>query len=178
MTEPQQPKSGAVMPRRMGLHRFSAAGFLGALVLVLGFCVFQAQAEEHPQLSPASAQELQQAAASASAPDEILDFTETVQEAAEKPGWVETLPRMGRFMIGITIILVVPSISRRCHLPPVVGLILTGIACGPHVLGMMRHTAPVLARLAKTGRLLRLFTWDSKLIWRCSTRPNGAPPFL
>ncbi len=129
----------------------------GALVLLLSFFVFTARAQEHPQLSPASGQELQQAAAAAAAPDEVLEFTETIPEAAEKPGWVEKLPLMVRFMIGVTIILLVPSISRRCHLPPVVGLILTGIICGPHVLGMMRHTAPVLAMFAEIGRLLLLF---------------------
>ena len=130
---------------------------LPALLLFLGLFVFMAEAEEHPQLSPASAQELQQAAAAAAAPDEVLEFTETVQEAAEKPGWMESFPMMVRFMIGITIVLIVPSVSRRCHLPPVVGLILTGIICGPYCLGMLRHTAPVLAMFAEIGRLLLLF---------------------
>jgi Kef-type K+ transport system membrane component KefB len=130
---------------------------LPALVLVAGFLAFTAPAQEHPQLSPASGQQLQQAAAADAAPDEVLEFTETVQEAAEKPGWVEQFPLMVRFMIGVTIMLIVPSISRRCHLPPVVGLILTGIICGPYVLGMMRHTAPVLAMFAEIGRLLLLF---------------------
>ena len=157
MTELQQSNPGSAQPPRSRIPRFSAAGFPVALVLALGFFVFTTRAQEHPQLSPVSGQELQQAAAAAAAPDEVLEFTETVQEAAEKPGWVEKFPMMVRFMIGITIVLVVPSVSRRCHLPPVVGLILTGILCGPHVLGMTRHTAPVLAMFAEIGRLLLLF---------------------
>lgn len=132
-------------------------GWVPVLILVLWCFIPTALAQEHPQLSPASGKELQAAAAADAASDEVLDFTETVQEAAEKPGWVETLPMMVRFMIGITIILLVPSISRRCHLPPVVGLILTGIICGPYCLGMMRHTAPVLSMFAEIGRLLLLF---------------------
>ena len=127
--------------------------------LVLAFCVsiFTARAEEHPAAQPGQRTGTPAAAAAAAAPDEVLEFTETVQEAAEKPGWVEKFPVMVRFMIGVTIVLIVPSVSRRCHLPPVVGLILTGMICGPHVLGMARHTAPVIAMFAEIGRLLLLF---------------------
>jgi Kef-type K+ transport system membrane component KefB len=70
---------------------------------------------------------------------------------------VEKLPLMVKFMVGITIALVIPSISRRCLLPPVVGLIFTGILAGPYVFGLTRHTAPVLAMFAEMGRLLLLF---------------------
>lgn len=126
-------------------------------VLVLLFLGLAARAQDAALTNAVAGTQLQQAATEAAASEEVLEFTETPQEAAEKPGWVESFPLMVRFMIGITITLIVPSLSRRCHLPPVVGLILTGILCGPYVLGMLRHTAPILAMFAEIGRLLLLF---------------------
>lgn len=133
------------------------------LVLLLGGFVFTARAQTppanfNPQPSVLNHQPAVTAAAGA-AEEEVLDYDEpeSVITVPEKPGWVETFPVMVRLMIGVTIVMIIPSLSRRCHLPPVVGLIIAGILLGPHVIGMVRHTGPIIAPFAELGRLLLLF---------------------
>ena len=128
-----------------------------APALVFGLFVFAAQAQEHSPTNFAGGKEVNQAAEEIAAPEDVLEFRETPVEAAGKPGLIEKLPLMVGFMIAITIVMIVPAISRKCRLPPEVGLILTGILCGPHVFALSRHEAPVLATFAEMGRLLLLF---------------------
>jgi Kef-type K+ transport system membrane component KefB len=135
-----------------------------ALALVLGLFIFATRAETQPaapdvQPSTLKVQPASSGVLANAAEEEVLDYDqpEGFVHAAEKAGWAEKFPVMVRFMIGLTIVLIVPSISRRCHLPPVVGFIITGIVLGPHVIGMARHTGPIIAPFAELGRLLLLF---------------------
>ena len=133
-----------------------------SLVLLLALFVFAARTPAQlaaPDAQPSAFNHQPAGAAVAAAEEEVLDYDEpeSIVNLPEKPGWVEKFPVMVRLMIGITIVLIVPTISRRCHLPPVVGLIITGIILGPHVIGMVRHTGPIIAPFAELGRLLLLF---------------------
>jgi Kef-type K+ transport system membrane component KefB len=109
----------------------------------------QELATSKPSVSPSTA--------SAAEPEVLVTDPESIGNAEDHPRRLERLPPLVRFMIAVTALLVVPSISRACRVPPVVGFIVTGILCGPNVLGFSRHTAPVLATFAEIGRLLLLF---------------------
>jgi Kef-type K+ transport system membrane component KefB len=54
----------------------------------------------------------------------------------------------------MALILVVPPLSRRARLPPVVGLLLSGIVVGPHVIGMFGENHPVVEFLSNLGKLM------------------------
>jgi len=70
---------------------------------------------------------------------------------------VNEFPPLVRMMIGLTIMLLAPLVSRRCRMPDVVGLIIAGIVFGPYMIGIGRSEAPVLASFAEIGKLLLLF---------------------
>lgn len=72
-------------------------------------------------------------------------------------GLCETMPPLIRFLIGISIFLVIPALLRKLRLPSVVALILAGILCGPYVFGLIHPSAPVLNVFAEVGKLLLLF---------------------
>jgi len=65
-----------------------------------------------------------------------------------------SLPPLTKFAIGMAIILVVPALTRRVRLPPVVGLLLTGVVLGPHAGGLFGEDRPVVEFLADLGKLL------------------------
>jgi Kef-type K+ transport system membrane component KefB len=65
-----------------------------------------------------------------------------------------SLPPLTKFAVAMALILVVPPLARRVRLPPVVGLLLSGIVIGPHVLGIVAENHPVPAFLADLGKLL------------------------
>ena len=46
------------------------------------------------------------------------------------------LPPLGKFALGMALIFGIPPLARRIRLPAVVGLLLSGIIVGPHVLGI------------------------------------------
>ena len=106
----------------------------------------------------------------------ILGGEDAESHRNEKPGLIEKLPVLVRVMIYLTLLLVVPSVSRICRLPDVVGFILTGILFGPYVLSLSRHNGPALEVFAEVGRLLLLFyaglemdlTLLAKAKWRIS----------
>ncbi len=81
----------------------------------------------------------------------------TPLSALHNAGRLESAPPLFRFMIGVFIFLIIPALFKKLYLPSVVGLIIAGILCGPHVLCLVRPSAPVLATLADVGRLLLLF---------------------
>jgi Kef-type K+ transport system membrane component KefB len=64
----------------------------------------------------------------------------------------QALPPLAKFALSMVLIFGIPPLSRRVRLPVVVGLLLSGVAIGPHVLGMF----------GDTGRS-RIFwrTWES-----------------
>jgi Kef-type K+ transport system membrane component KefB len=65
-----------------------------------------------------------------------------------------SLPPLTKFAIGMGIILVVPPLARRVRLPPVVGLLLSGVVVGPHALGLFGENRPIVEFLADLGKLL------------------------
>ena len=62
-----------------------------------------------------------------------------------------SLPPLTKFAIGMGIILVVPPLARRVHLPPVVGLLLSGIVVGSHGIGLLTQHFGVRLRAGASG---------------------------
>lgn len=67
------------------------------------------------------------------------------------------LPTLAKFAIGMAIIICVPPLCRRVHLPGVVGLFIAGIIVGPHVLSLLGKNAPVADFFGDLGKLLLMF---------------------
>jgi Kef-type K+ transport system membrane component KefB len=51
----------------------------------------------------------------------------------------------------------IPRLSRHVRLPAVVGLLLSGVVVGPHVLGIFGEQRPIADFLADLGKLLLMF---------------------
>jgi Kef-type K+ transport system membrane component KefB len=58
----------------------------------------------------------------------------------------------------MVIIVGIPALSRRIRIPGVVGLLLSGVVIGPHVLGLFTEHHPVVDFLAELGKLLLMFS--------------------
>jgi Kef-type K+ transport system membrane component KefB len=67
------------------------------------------------------------------------------------------LPTLAKFALVMAIIACVPRLSHRVHLPPVVGLLLSGIAIGPHGLDVIGTNRPIADFFADLGKLLLMF---------------------
>ena len=67
------------------------------------------------------------------------------------------LPNLAKFALAMAIIVGVPRLSQRVKLPAVVGLLLSGVVIGPHVLGVFPVHAPIADFLADLGKLLLMF---------------------
>jgi Kef-type K+ transport system membrane component KefB len=68
------------------------------------------------------------------------------------------LPPLAKFAIAIAVIVGVPPLSRRVGLPETVGLLLFGVALGPHVLGFFGEDRPIANFFADLGKLLLMFS--------------------
>jgi Kef-type K+ transport system membrane component KefB len=68
-----------------------------------------------------------------------------------------TLPTLAKFAIGMVVLVTIPRLSRRFHVPPAVGLLLGGVIIGPHVLGIFGTERPIADFLAELGKLLLMF---------------------
>jgi Kef-type K+ transport system membrane component KefB len=68
-----------------------------------------------------------------------------------------TLPLLAKFAIAMAVIVGVPPLARRVHFPVVVGLLLTGVAIGPHGLDVAGQNRPVAEFFAELGALLLMF---------------------
>jgi Kef-type K+ transport system membrane component KefB len=68
-----------------------------------------------------------------------------------------SVPSLAKFALAMAIIVGIPPLSRRARLPAVVGLLLSGIVLGPHVLGLFGEHAPVADFFAELGKLLLMF---------------------
>src|SRR5262249_54660669 len=66
-------------------------------------------------------------------------------------------PPLAKFAIGLAIIVGVPALSRRMKLPGVVGLLLAGVAVGPHGLDIVGEHDPVPKFFGELGKLLLMF---------------------
>jgi Kef-type K+ transport system membrane component KefB len=72
-------------------------------------------------------------------------------------GHLSTLSPLVRFVVGMSAIFIMPSISRRLKLPPVVGLLVAGIILGPYVLDIFGKERPIADFMAELGKLLLMF---------------------
>ena len=67
------------------------------------------------------------------------------------------LPSLAKFAVAMTLVVGIPPLSRRVRLPPLVGLILSGVVLGPHGLGIFGEERPVGDFFADLGKLLLMF---------------------
>jgi Kef-type K+ transport system membrane component KefB len=68
-----------------------------------------------------------------------------------------TLPVLAKFALGMVMLVVIPQVSRRLHVPAAVGLLLGGIIVGPYVLDIFGTVRPVADFMADLGKLLLMF---------------------
>jgi Kef-type K+ transport system membrane component KefB len=68
-----------------------------------------------------------------------------------------TLPTLAKFSVGMVMLVVIPRLSRRMHVPVPVGLLLSGVLVGPYVLDIFGKVRPVADFLAELGKLLLMF---------------------
>ena len=68
-----------------------------------------------------------------------------------------TLPVLAKFALGMVIIVTIPRLCRRLHIPAAVGLLLSGVIVGPYVLGFFGPQRPIADFLAEIGKLLLMF---------------------
>jgi hypothetical protein len=54
-----------------------------------------------------------------------------------------SLPTLAKFAIAMAVIFSVPWLSLRVRLPPVVGLLLSGVVLGPHGLDLIGENRPI-----------------------------------
>ena len=71
--------------------------------------------------------------------------------------YVLTLSALGRFAVTIVMLVTIPRLCRRAHVPEAVGLFLSGVIVGPYVLGFFSTNHPVADFLAELGKLLLMF---------------------
>jgi len=67
------------------------------------------------------------------------------------------LPPLTKFALGMAVVFGVPVLSRRVRLPAAVGLLLSGVVLGPHVLDVFGTQRPVADFFADLGKLLLMF---------------------
>ena len=67
------------------------------------------------------------------------------------------LPLLVKAAVAMAIIAGVPTLSRRVGLPAVVGLLLSGVVIGPHVLNLVGDKSPIADFFADIGKLLLMF---------------------
>lgn len=70
---------------------------------------------------------------------------------------IELLPALAKFAIFMALILFMPRLSRLLRLPTVVGLLLSGVLLGPHVLDVFPKDHPVAQFMSDLGMLLLMF---------------------
>jgi Kef-type K+ transport system membrane component KefB len=71
---------------------------------------------------------------------------------------IDVLPDLAKFAIAIAIMVGVPPIASRVRLPPAVGLLLFGVAVGPHALGIFGEHRPIADFFGELGILLLMFS--------------------
>jgi len=67
------------------------------------------------------------------------------------------LPLLAKFAIGLVVIVIVPSLSRKVRLPAVVGLLLAGVLLGPHGIDVIGTQRPVADFFGEIGKLMLMF---------------------
>ena len=67
------------------------------------------------------------------------------------------LPALAKFAVLMALIVIVPRLSRRVRLPEAVGLLLSGVVLGPHMLDVFPREHPVAEFFSELGMLLLMF---------------------
>jgi Kef-type K+ transport system membrane component KefB len=67
------------------------------------------------------------------------------------------LPALAKFAVAMVMLVVIPRLCRRVHVPVAVGLLLGGVIIGPYVLGFFSTDRPIADFLAELGKLLLMF---------------------
>ncbi len=70
---------------------------------------------------------------------------------------LEVLPTLAKFALCMMLLVIIPRLSRRVGLPEAVGLLLSGVLFGPHVLDIFTPQHPVLQFFSEVGMLLLMF---------------------
>ena len=70
---------------------------------------------------------------------------------------IETPPVLARFATLMAVIVIVPRLSRQVRLPEAVGLLLSGVVLGPHMLDVFPREHPVTQFFGELGMLLLMF---------------------
>jgi Kef-type K+ transport system membrane component KefB len=98
----------------------------------------------------------------------ILEFTRH---------YVLTLSALERFALTLLMLVAIPRLCRRVHVPEAVGLLLSGVIVGPYVLGFFSLNHPIADFAAELGKLLLMFfaglEIDLALFHRARTRSIG-----
>src|SRR4029077_5152833 len=68
-----------------------------------------------------------------------------------------TLPVLAKFALGMVLIVAIPRLCRRLHVPGAVGLLIGGVIIGPYVLGFFGTERPIADFMAELGKLLLMF---------------------
>jgi Kef-type K+ transport system membrane component KefB len=68
-----------------------------------------------------------------------------------------TMPVLAKFAVGMVMLVVIPRLSRRLHVPVPVGLLLSGVIVGPYVMDIFGTVRPIADFLAELGKLLLMF---------------------
>ena len=71
--------------------------------------------------------------------------------------YLVTLPVLAKFALGMVMIVVIPRLSRRLHVPAAVGLLMGGVIIGPYVFGFFGTDRPIADFMAELGKLLLMF---------------------
>jgi Kef-type K+ transport system membrane component KefB len=71
--------------------------------------------------------------------------------------YVLTLSALERFAVFLLILVAIPRLCRRAHVPAAVGLLLSGVIVGPYVLGFFSTNRPIADFFAELGKLLLMF---------------------
>ena len=64
---------------------------------------------------------------------------------------VEVLPVLAKFAVCMMLIVIIPRLSRRVHLPEAVGLLLAGVLFGPTCLTSFQPNIPSCSFLQKSA---------------------------
>jgi Kef-type K+ transport system membrane component KefB len=67
------------------------------------------------------------------------------------------LPNLAKFALGMVMLVCIPRLCRRAHVPAAVGLLLGGVIIGPYVLGFFSTDRPIADFMAELGKLLLMF---------------------
>jgi Kef-type K+ transport system membrane component KefB len=70
---------------------------------------------------------------------------------------IALFPALAKFAIGMVLILSIPRLCRRIHLPEAVAFLLSGVVFGPYVLNVFSQNHPIAEFFAELGVLLMMF---------------------